>query len=471
MAANDKNNDYEVGLGTKLAYSVGALCDSIKTLCFTMFLLFYYTTVLGLPGRWLALAMAIGLVWDAFIDPLIGHVSDRTKLRFGRRHSFMLVGAVCTGVSLIVVFNPPSGLSSPMLFTWLLVSSFCLRTSISLFMVPYYALGSELTANYHERTSIAGFRAGAVIIGTLLAIGTAFHLFLPNDAITGVDSKFAATGYASMGIAFGLAIIIFGLIATFGTLHERSRLNPSSAVRDGGFALRDALGVVFHDASFRVLTISNSLFAMATAINAALAMHFLTYHARIDASQAFSLYFAALYLGALAGIFVWVRVSLRIEKYKVFAMTTMVTALVLSSGYWLIGEGRFFGTGNVPFLIVMNALAGFFGMTATVLVPSMIADIIARDEYHTGQRRDGIFFGIYSLCQQFSAGLAILIAGVLLDHFAGLAPAQADQSTTTVERLAMISNLLPAGLLAIAGIIALRYRLTQENLIEKANSQ
>jgi Na+/melibiose symporter-like transporter len=113
---------------------------------------------------------------------------------------------------------------------------------------------------------------------------------------------------------------------------------------------------------------------------------------------------------------------------------------------------------------VINALAGFFGAATAVLVPSMMADVTAHDEVRTGRRRDGVFFGIYSFGQQFSSGLAVLIAGVLVDHFAGLVPAQAAQSAATVERLAMISNLLPAVILAAAGIIALRYRLTRKEL-------
>jgi Na+/melibiose symporter-like transporter len=96
-----------VNLATKLAYSVGGLSDSIKTFSFTTFLLFYYTTVLGLPGTLLGLAMAVGLLWDAAIDPLIGHASDRAVLKLGRRHSFMLVGAVAAGISFTAVFNPP----------------------------------------------------------------------------------------------------------------------------------------------------------------------------------------------------------------------------------------------------------------------------------------------------------------------------------------------------------------------------
>ena len=464
MSTGDRNDAFQVGLVTKLAYSVGALSDSIKTLSFTMFLLFYYTTVLGLPGSLLALAMALGLVWDAAVDPWIGHLSDRAKLRFGRRHGFMLVGALCAGASFIAVFNPPSRLSTGALFAWLMVSSFCLRTSNSLFMVPYYALGSELTTDYHERTSISGYRVGTVLAGTLVALGAAFLVFLPNDTQTGVDSKFAPGGYASMGLAFGAVMIVAGLVATVGTLHERPRLPSSSIAATGGSRLRRSMLSAFRDPSFRALVSSSALCAMATAINAALAMHFLTYHARIDASRSFTLYFAALYVGAIAGVSIWVRVTRWIEKSHVYAATTLLTALVISSGYWLVGEGRLFGTGHSLVLILMNGVAGFFGSAIAVLVPSMMADVTAYDETRSGRRSDGVFFGIYSFAQQFSSGLAVLVAGLLVDHFAGLVPAQAAQSATTVERLAMISNVLPAVILTGASALALRYRLTRKEL-------
>jgi GPH family glycoside/pentoside/hexuronide:cation symporter len=448
----------------KLAYGVGALGDSIKTFCFTTFLLFYYTTVLGLPGTLLAVAMSVGLVWDAAVDPLIGHLSDGATVRFGRRHTFMLAGAVCAGASLMAVFNPPSGLSTGGLFAWLMVSSLCLRSSNSLFMVPYYALGAELTTDYHERTSVSGYRAGAVLTGTLLATGTAFLVFLPNQGTAGQRSKFAPGSYEAMGVAFGLAITVVGLVATVGTLRERYRLGSSPAVRTHVRELRRTIQETLQDPSFRALVSSSSLSFMAGAINAALAMHFLTYHAGVSSSEAMTLYFAGFYAGALAGVVTWVRVTRRIGKHHVYSAAMLVSALLVSCGYWLVGEGRPFGTGHVPVLVVGTALAGFFGTAAAVVAPSMMADVTARDELLTGRRRDGVFFGIYSFGQQLSAGLAVLMAGVLVDRFARLVPAQAVQSTTTVERLAIISSLLPAALLAVAGIIALRYRLTRQQV-------
>jgi glycoside/pentoside/hexuronide:cation symporter, GPH family len=453
---------YRVGWATKLAYSVGALSDSIKTFSFGLFLLFFYTTVMGLPGTWVGMAMSIGLVWDSVVDPVIGHWSDRATVRFGRRHSFMLVGAVCAGASFLAIFNPPAGLSAAALFGWLMASSLCLRSSNSLFMVPYYALGAELATDYHERTSISGFRVAGVLMGTMVAAAAAFLVFFPS-VTSGVDSKFVPERYSFMGLVFGAAITLAGLVATLGTLKERPRLARGMAQTDGGFALRRSILVALRNRSFRVLVWSAALFFLATAINAALTTYFLTYHARVAANEAFTLIIGAFYAGALAGVVVWMHASRRAEKHRVCAAATLMTALVMSSGYWLVGEGRPFGTGNVPVLMIGNALAGFFASAVWVIVPSMLADVAADDERRAGRSREGVFFGIYSLGQQMSGGLAVLVAGALADRFAGLVPGEAGQSAETVDRLAMLSHVLPAIVLVAAGTVVLRYDLTRQH--------
>jgi len=462
MNASDNGR---VRVATKMAYSVGALSDSIKTFCFTTFLLFYYTTVLGLPGTLLGMAMSVGLVWDAAVDPLIGHLSDRATIGLGRRHTFMLAGALCAGASFIAVFNPPQGLSSGRLFAWLMASSLCLRSSISLFMVPYYALGAELTSDYHERTSVSAYRAGAVLAGTLLTMATAFLFFLPNESASGgADRKFLRASYEEMGDAFGVTITVSALIATFGTFGERRRLVPHTAPQHHAVRLGRTVLATLRDRSFRLLVVSSALCVMASAINAALAMHFLTYHARISATEAVTLYFAAFYVGALVGVLVWNRVAQWFEKHQIFATTTIATAFIMSAGYWLVGDGRPFGTGRLSILMAGHALAGVFSIAGAMMVPSMMADITARDELHTGRRREGVFFGVQSFGQQISGGLAVLIAAVLVDRFANLVPGQAEQSVTTVERLALISNVLPAVILACGGIVVARYSLTRREV-------
>ncbi|MEO7275728.1 MAG: MFS transporter, partial [Vicinamibacterales bacterium] len=285
------------------------------------------------------------------------------------------------------------------------------------------------------------------------------------DPAAATDARFAAQSYATIGLAFGTTMTIVGLLATFGTLHVRARLTPSRAARGRLVALPGTIREALRNPPFRVLVVASALSTMAAAINAALAMHFLTYHARIADSRAVSLVFAAFYVGALVGVLVWVRVARRVEKAIVNAGTLLATAVVISGAYWLVGEGRPFGIGNVAVMVLLNGLIGLFGIASAVLAQSMMGDITTQDEQCTGHPREGTFFGIYSFSQQIASGLAILAAGILVDGFAQLVPGQAAQSATTAKNLAAVATLLPAGLLVCASLVARRYRLTRQELV------
>ncbi|HEY63327.1 MAG TPA: MFS transporter [Caldilineae bacterium] len=451
-------------LKTKVLYGLGEASNAIKAFTFGLFLLFFYTTVLGLPGTWVGIATSIGLIWDAVIDPFIGHLSDRIHPRLGRRHALMLVGAIGMGVAFFAIFRPPRGLSSTALFAWLVATSLLLRTTNSIFMVPYHALGAELSRDYHERTAVTSARAAFALVGTLVAAGLSFSVFFP-DRTPSVDPKLDPSGYATMGLAFGLAMTALGLVATLGTLSHRASEEPEPRARQEerlGFVR--GLLICLHNPAFLLLTLSASLFFLASVINATVAIHYLVYYAGITKSNALSLFQLSFYVGALAGVALWLRVARRWEKQHLYFVATLAVAALMVAAYRLVGEGRLFGTGNLSALLIGHGTAGLFASALWVLPPSMIADVTDWDALITGQRREGVFFGIYSFSQQVAASLAILITGVLVDRFAGLVPGQATQSPLTIERLAMLFSLLPAMIVLVAALLILGYRLTRGRL-------
>lgn len=440
----------------RLLYGIGGIPEAVKTILFSLFTLFFYTTVMGMSGTLVGIATALGLLWDAIIDPYIGHLSDRTRIRFGRRHGFMLVGALTMGLSLWLFFSPPRGLSTPLLFAWLLGSSLLVRTSTSIFNVPYYALGAELSDDYHERSVITGVRGFLGLLGTLAAASLSFLIFFP-DRLPGVDPKLDYAGYPALGLAFGLFITVAGLVATFGTLAHRARpATPASAT--GLSARRDAL-LAFRNRSFSRFFTSYSLFFMGLVINGVLAVHFYTYYLRITESRVLSQFQLAFALGGLTGVAVWMWVARRIDKKRLYEGCALVTAGIFLAAYLLLGEGRLFGTGNVAVVTLGNALGGFFGSVLWFIPASMLADVADEDELLSGERREGIFFGLYFFGQQAAAGLAILLTGVLLDRFAGLVAGQATQSAATAGRIGLLFGLLPSTLLVAAALLTFRYSL------------
>jgi glycoside/pentoside/hexuronide:cation symporter, GPH family len=463
----------QIGIGTKVLYGIGDIANAVKLVLFGLFTLFFYTSVMGLPGTLVGIATTVGLLWDAIIDPYIGHFSDRFRSRFGRRHLLMIVGALTMGVSMWLFFSPPQGLSTPLLFLWLLVTTLLVRTSTSIYGVPYFTLGAELSSDYHERTSITGIRAILAMVGTLAVAGLSFVLFFPDQS-TGVDPKLNYVGYPQMGLVFGMVMTVVGLIAVFGTYrwrhvqeaqHVEASQSATSFFTDAIEALRLP--------SFRIMFLSFSIFFLAIVINSALSIHYLTYYAQIGDSTDLSSFQVAFYLGGIGGAALWLYVSRVVEKRWLYMFAGLMAAALMICASLFIGEGNLFGVGNVQVLRTGHLLGGIFGSIIWIMPWSMMADIADDDEMQNGARRQGTLFGIFFFGQQVASGVAVLMIGVLVDWFAGLVPGQIEQSALTTQRIGYLFGLLPAFLIVIAVIVSVRYPLNLKKVtgIQKALSQ
>jgi len=168
----------------------------------------------------------VGRIWDAFYDPVIGYISDRTTTRMGRRRPFMLGGAIPWFIAMVVMFTNPSlitgsGISQAALFAYALIVYMVLCTAYSTVNIPYYSWAPELTSDYHERTSLNGYRSGFAFLGNLLALGAA----LPIVALC----KDKSTGFVLMGLIFG-GVMLVTTLATVLTVKEPASLKPAKSL-------------------------------------------------------------------------------------------------------------------------------------------------------------------------------------------------------------------------------------------------
>jgi GPH family glycoside/pentoside/hexuronide:cation symporter len=207
-----------IGFGTKFVYGFGTVAYGIKDNGFNFLLLIFYNQLLGLPAQWVGPAIMIALVIDGFVDPLIGHVSDRLHSRLGRRHPFMYASALPCAVAFYLLWNPPANLNTGGLFAYLLVTAIIVRALIALYEVPSAALLAELTEDYDIRTSLVAYRFffgyfGAVLMGVI-----ALSVFLrPTlEQSVGVLNR---AGYRGYSIAAAIIMLISILISTAGTHH------------------------------------------------------------------------------------------------------------------------------------------------------------------------------------------------------------------------------------------------------------
>ncbi len=452
-----------LGWSTKILYGVGEIPNAVKTITFGLFVLFFYSTVMGVPAALVGIGSAVMSVWDACMDPYIGHLSDNWRSRYGRRHPFMLVGALTMGISYWLLFSPPQHVSHLMILGWLILVLIIYRTSTSLWGVPYSALGAEFSQDYHERTSINAIRGIVAVLGTIATAGLSFILFFP-DTGSGTDPKLNYNGYGTMGIVFGGVMTITALLSIFGTIRHRSYATIQTDTSQERPSFMVAAQQSLKNRSFLVFFFAIFLFYLGLIVNTSLSIYFLTYYARITGSASLSFLQSILYIMSCVGVFFWLFLSRYIQKHKIFFIASIGTALLMACAGLFVGEGHIIGTGNTLALAIGQAIAGILTSMIWFIPSSMLADITDEDELVTGKRREGSFFGLYNFAQQLAGAAALLVSGILIDWYAGLQPGQAVQSPLTVQRIGVIYSALPALLLLVSGLLMLRYTMTRGHL-------
>ncbi len=452
-----------LGLGLKLAYAAGGLLDGVANQAVSIFFFFYATTVCGASPSLAGMAVAAGLVIDAAVDPLIGSLSDGWRSRLGRRLPFLLVGAPATALFLVLVFSLPITLTGEALIGWITLLSIGLRVSISLFLLPYNAVGAELSEDYGERSSIAAWRWAAAMIGGLLAVLLGFGVFFGGPE--GLARRAAYPG-------FGLAIaVVGGLGATIamravGLTRDRQHpppVTPAPALPE----LLKGLREIFANRSFRVLFIGAVLLFSALGLHATLGLHANTYFWRLKPQQT-----QAVTLALFGGLLVGAPLAGPLLKLMEKRTVLLVGLLGFGAAFSVPASLRLLGL--LPLegsaLVVLLASAVFCGgglmATAAIAFASMMADATDEHEHLFGARREGLYFAGWAFASKAAAALGALMAGVGLDLAGFHAEGGAVPTAAAIRWVGAIYG-LGAGALAIASAgTCLLYALNAERHAE-----
>ena len=200
---------------TKLFYGLGSVAFGVKDNGFQTILLPFYNLVLHIPAQLVGLAIAIAFVFDAFLDPIVGQVSDNLHSRWGRRHPLMYAAALPVSVSYLLLWNPPHW-SMGAMFVYLIVVAVIVRTFITFFEIPNSALVAELTTDYDQRTSFLSFRIFFGWFGGLGMLVLALFVFLVPTKDQPIGQLNEA-GYGHYGMWSAIVMFAAIIISSLGT--------------------------------------------------------------------------------------------------------------------------------------------------------------------------------------------------------------------------------------------------------------
>ena len=270
----------KIDFKTKFYYGFGSISFGIKNNGFSYFVLFVYSSVLGLPAWMAGLALNLVLIADAITDPLVGYFSDRTRSRWGRRHPFMYAAALPVAITYYFLWTPPESLTDWQLFSYLLVCAIVIRVFITFYEVPSISLGPELTDSYVERTSLMSFRYFFGLFGGLTTYNLVWFWFGPSNVTeTFSDGRYNPEAWSEYGLVAAILIFIGIIVTAAGTHKHIPDLIEPPERKNTSFTrvLTEVKETLLSNRSYMFLFFSGLLAALAGGIEAAFAVYFDSY--------------------------------------------------------------------------------------------------------------------------------------------------------------------------------------------------
>ena len=453
---------------TKLWYGFGQAAEGLTHESFSLFLLFYYTQVVGLSGALTGQAIMIALLFDAVTDPLAGVLSDRFESRWGRRHPFMYASALPMSAAFYLVFAPPAGLGQMGLFLWLSTFAVLCRLSMTLFHVPHLALGAELSTDYEERTRIVVFRTVFSRIGHGTA-GLVGLLVGMRPTAEFSDGQLNPAAYPPYAVTIAVAVFAIILLSAWRTQSRVPYLAKADAPTARSGVLHSMLRSMLEalrNRSFRALFLGSTISFVTWGITGALGLHLGTYFWRATTYE-LVVWGVGSATGIYVGLFYWARTAARLDKKPVFILgLTIFTVFTAAPTFLKLLEWwpAWGSPAYIPAFVLTTGLIAHFGIASTMVTGgSMMADVTDEDALMYGGRREGIFFGAVSFAAKASFGIGSQIAGFVVD-FVGLVPGAKSEEVgpQVVRDLGLTLGFSILVLVGLSLAIFSRYALTRE---------
>lgn len=405
-----------ISLRDKIGYGIGNFPTGISIQVVGAYLVFFGTTILHLSGTLIGLIVSIGIIWDAVTDPIMGYVSDHTKSkRFGRRHLYILVGAIGMAVVNYFIWATPRDMTTILKFLYLLVMVLLMKTFMTIFTTPYSALGAEMSTDYDERTSIQGIKTIFMLLG--LVFVTVFGLYVIFASTPEYPKgQLNPDAYPRLGLSTSVLMLIFGIVCFVATRKYIPILNATQRAPKKGFhfmnLVKDMIRI-FKNLAFRSVAFTYMFNNIASAIISNIGLHVFTFTFLLS-SQDIAIVVGVQFAVSILCQPIWSAIAKRLDKKNAFILAICIS-MVASVFFGALVMFRESVSQSILFFFPFSALAGF-GLGGMFTLPlAMISDVIDQDELSTGERLEGIYFGSLTLFYKFSQSITIVIVGILLD--------------------------------------------------------
>lgn len=441
-----------IPLINKIGYAFGAMADNLMMNAFSMLVMPVYNIALYVDPALLGWAVAIPRIFDAITDPVMGNISDNTRSRWGRRRPYIFVGAVLCAVLLPIIWMSPFH-SDWGVFWWLTVLGTIYFLAYTVYIIPYQALGYEMTTDYDERTRLLAWP-------NYVGLTMSFVLpWLPRMI------EFKAFGGAAQGaiwVCSGVGLIIFvsGLMPVFfgreiTEAEEQDRIPFVVAVKES-----------ISNRAFLVVALSNVIVLTGLATLGGVGLYvniFVIFEGDRAAGMALAglggtVYAIVSYFSVLMGVWLATRIGKKLTAQILLGVT-----LLGSASLWLTLRP------DLPYLQLISTVIIGLGLQGTWMTFfTMVGDVCEEDELKNGMRREGMFSSIGGFSRKMAVAAAAILAGNLL-KWIGFDAELADTVGVPDEILARLKMAFVLGQILVVGsglLLVSFYPITRRRAME-----
>ena len=435
-------------LKDKCIYGLAGIGDGTAYCMVATFLMFFLTSVAGIAPAPAGTIVAIGSLWDVCAGPFVGYLSDNCRSRFGRRRPFIFVGAIPLALGTALLFTAVD-FSPAMKAIFYGVVIIIYWSGFSCFFVPYAALGSELTTDYDERTSLRGFTSVCNSIGNILGTVTpSIFVGYLMDAGCSTESSWSLTA-TGIAIFSGAAVMITAL----GTGNKDV---PRTEADKTSFNLKHMFCEYLEILKLKpmlILVLVSVLCLTGLTMFTADRLYFFTYVGGYSQKQISFI----LLIGCLSGFLAPPLISLIIK----FMDRKSAFIAVLGTMSILIVVFRFWEITTMWQMLVLMFIFGIGYMSYWQLLPTLVYDICEYDEYVNGKQRGGELLSLQGLAEGLAEALGSQLLGILL-QIAGFISEAKTQSAGALAGVHNCMLVFPSILILISCVVMWRYPITRE---------
>ncbi|MEM6450235.1 MAG: MFS transporter [Cyanobacteria bacterium P01_D01_bin.105] len=447
-------------LPVKLAYGAGDLGAGLTSQFLAFFLLSFLLYVAGMDPLAAGLVLAVGKVWDAVNDPLVGMLSDRTKTRWGRRYPWIFLTAIPFGLTYFLIWITPFGndAADGVKFWYYVVVTTIFQIFFTTTNLPYTSLTAEMSRDYDESTELTSFRLAFSVLGgvAILVIAGIVTALIPGDAFAARSTRYLVLGLIGGGIS--VASIYWCVFGTYGYMKQKvaaegRSLNDTTDENPEPFLQQ--LKSVLSNRPFLFVVCIYLFSWLSLQITAAVLPFYAVSWMGVSESLP-----ALLVQGpAIALMFVCAALSKRLGKKRLYYLGSAIWIPVQAALYFL-------QPGQSALLFGLCFIASF-GVAVAYVVPwSILPDVIDLDELKTGRRREGTFYSFMTLLQKLGLALGLFLVGAALkaSGFIRVLPEQPlpEQPASALHTIRLFMGPVPLLFVLCALVLVYFYPLTRE---------